>query len=103
MTRFVQIIEYTTSKPDELSALSARWRDSRAGDLGGPDRISVLSDRGHPGRYLTIAEFDSYENAMENSGRADTSDFAAQMAALCDGPPTFRDLDLVEQWEPVAH
>ncbi|MGN6301171.1 MAG: hypothetical protein ACTHN8_08785 [Angustibacter sp.] len=103
MTRFVQMIEYTTSHADELKELSEQWRSSRSHEPGGPDRLRVLTDRDHPGRYVTIAEFDSYERAMENSGRDDTSQFAGQMAALCDGPPTFRNLDLLEEWIPVAH
>jgi hypothetical protein len=31
---------------------------------------------------------------MENSRRPDTSEFAEQLANLCDGPPTFRNLDV---------
>lgn len=103
MTRFVQIIEYTTSKADELSTLSEQWRSGRGTDPGGPDRVTVLADRDQPGHYLTIAEFSSYETAMDNSDRDDTSQFASQMAALCDGPPSFRNLDVTEQWEPAAH
>ena len=54
------------------------------------------SDRDRPGYYFSIIEFDSYEEAMENSNRPETSEFAAQMAKLCDGPPTFRNLDVVD-------
>ena len=50
-------------------------------------RISATADRDRPGTYFTIVEFDSYESAMENSNRPETSEFAAKMAALCDGPP----------------
>jgi hypothetical protein len=31
---------------------------------------------------------------MENSKRPETGDFAGRMAALCTGPPTFRNLDV---------
>ena len=34
---------------------------------------------------------------MENYARPETSEFAAMMAALCDGPPVFRNLDVM--WE----
>lgn len=37
---------------------------------------------------------------MENSARPETSDFAARMAALCDSPPVFRNLDV--QWEDAG-
>ena len=99
MTGFVQIIEYRTSKPDEVRALSEDYRKAReALDDGSvaPGRVMACEDRDDPGRYLTIVEFESAEAAMENSKRADTSDFAAKMTELCDGPPTFRNLDLIE-------
>ena len=59
----------------------------------------ATADRDRPGTQSpTIpVEFDSYDSAMENSGRPETSDFAATMAALCDGPPVFRNLDVM--WE----
>jgi hypothetical protein len=42
-----------------------------------------------------VIEFDSYESAMENSNRQETAEFASKMAALCDGPPTFYNLDVM--------
>ena len=62
---------------------------------GGPERITITADRTRPGTYLTVVEFASYEAAMENSHRPETSDFAKGKAALCDGPPTFYDLDVL--------
>ena len=38
-----------------------------------------------------------YEAAMENSNRPETAEFAAQLAQLCDGPPTFRNLDVTRE------
>jgi hypothetical protein len=102
MAGFIQIIEYTTSKADEIRAMGEQWRDERSGDAQGPVRLVALADRDHPGRYLTIAEFTSYDEAMANSQRDDTSQFAQRMAELCDGPPTFTNLDVVDQWEPGA-
>ncbi len=43
-----------------------------------------------------IVFFDSYESAMENSNLPETQAFAESLAALLDGPPTFLDLDVVE-------
>jgi len=34
---------------------------------------------------------------MANSNMAETGEFAAQLASLCDGPPTFRNLDVVRE------
>ncbi len=101
MAGFVQIIEYTTSRPDEVKAMGEEWRAARGDDAQGPGRLVLVADRDRPGHYLTIVEFESYDAAMANSERADTSDFAARMAAACDGPPTFRNLDVIDQWETV--
>lgn len=96
MAGFVQIIEYRTSRPDEVAALSEQFRKTREaeGDGGAPVRVMECADRDNAGRYFTIVEFESYEAAMENNDRADTNEFAAKMMELSDGQPTFHNLDL---------
>lgn len=93
MARFVQIIEFKSSRIDEIRALvdegSPRLREGST-----VHRVTMTADRDRPGYYFTIAEFDSYESAMENSNRPETNEFAAQMAKLCDGPATFYNLDV---------
>ncbi|ADB33617.1 hypothetical protein Kfla_4599 [Kribbella flavida DSM 17836] len=98
MAGFVQIIEYRTAKPDEVVALMTEFRAQRqaSGEGPGPTRAMACVDRDTADRYVSIIEFASYEEAMENSKRSDTSEFAAGLAELCDGPPTFRNLDLLE-------
>lgn len=91
MTGFIQIIEWRTSRIDEVEALQDKWKDEHPDS--GPSRILVGADRDDPGRYVTIVEFGSYEEAMANSEDPRTGEFAAQMTELCDGPPTFRNLD----------
>ncbi|MGW7680695.1 hypothetical protein ACWGID_08160 [Kribbella sp. NPDC054772] len=97
MAGFVQIIEYRTSKPDEIAALMEDFAAKRAADADGasPARGITCADRDVPGRYFAIIEFDSYEEAMANSQRTDTSEFSAKMMELCDGPGTFYNLDQV--------
>ena len=51
-------------------------------------------------RYTTVIEFASYEDAMANSNHPDTGEFSAQMGALCDGPPSFVNLDVLMQERP---
>ena len=92
MGGFVQVIEWRTSRIDEADALQKEWR-ARYPEMG-PTRILVGGDRDDPGRYLSIVEFDSYENAMKNSQDPATGEFADRMAALCDSPPTFWNLDV---------
>ncbi|WP_037606307.1 hypothetical protein [Streptacidiphilus rugosus] len=92
---FVQIIEYTTSRIDELNALLDDWVERNAGNPLAT-RAMQTRDRDRENVYLNIVEFPSYEVAMANSDRPETAQFAAQVAALCDGPPVFRNLDLVQ-------
>lgn len=40
--------------------------------------------------------FDSYDDAMANSDMPTTQEFAQKMMGLADGPPTFYNLDVVE-------
>jgi hypothetical protein len=98
MAGFVQIIEYRTSKPDEVAAITEEFQKRRMaeGDGPAPTRGMTCADRDEPGRYFAIVEFSSYEDAMENSNRSDTSDFAARMMELCDGPARYYNLDVAE-------
>ena len=92
---FVQIIEYRTSKADEMQKVGDEWEAAASGDSKARRRV-LCQDRDNPGRYLNIVFFDSYEEAMENSNLPQTGEFAQRMMALADGPPTFYNLDVVE-------
>lgn len=101
MAGFVQIIEFKSSHIDELRALGDEFRAERLAQ-GGPAplvRGTFTVDRDRPGYCMNIVEFESYEAAMENSNSPETQKFAERMAELCDGPPTFYNLDLLETWE----
>lgn len=97
MAGFVQIVEFKSSKSEELMALGDEMEPQR--QSGTARRLVITADRDRPGHYFSIIEFDSYEEAMENSNRPETSEFAAKMAELCDGPPTFRNLDVQKTWQ----
>lgn len=91
--KFVQIIEYTTTKPDEAQAaldeFLAATKGKRANQSG-----TVARDRDRPDVYVNIIEFPSYEVAMENSEKPETKALAEKMMKIADGPPTFRNLDV---------
>jgi quinol monooxygenase YgiN len=93
MTGFVQIIEFKTSRFDEVKALAEEYDLTSQSD-NQARRVTLTEDRDRPGTYLNIVEFDSYESAMENSNRPETAQFSEQMMKLCDGPPTFYNLDV---------
>jgi hypothetical protein len=96
---FLQIIEYQTSKPEELQAVGEEFRALREAEGGpGPVQLFAGKDRDRDNVYLTIVRFPSYEAAMENSQRQDTGELSSRMAALCDGPPTFRNIDVMMQY-----
>ena len=102
MPRFIQTITYSTSRIDEVRALGEQLRDKRmsSGDPQKPIQISFCADRDVPNRYTTVVEFASYEDAMANSSHPDVAEFSQQMGKLCDGPPTFVNLDVLEQHNP---
>ena len=97
MTKFVQIIEVTTSRIDEIRELSEQYRAER-GDTAGPTRSLFTADRDRPNTYVNIVEFDSYEEAMANSEDPRTAAFAQKMSEFVDAPPVFRNLDVSETW-----
>lgn len=102
MGGFIQTISYTTSRIDEIRALGEELRNTRMASADGPKpiQISICADRDTPNRYTTVVEFTSYEDAMANSNLPETGEFAQQMAKLCDGPPTFANLDVLDQMRP---
>jgi hypothetical protein len=98
---FVQIIEYNTTRIDEIEALLEKFRaDSEGRQDVMPRSATIAADRDRPGFYLNIVEFDSYESAMENSNRPETAAFAAKLAELCTGPAKFYNLDIRRTMEP---
>ena len=95
---FIQVIEFTTVKPDEVRALTDEYRAATEGRRS-VVRATMGADRDEPDRFVNIVEFDSYESAMENSNLPETQGFARRMAELCDGPPRFLNLDVADSFE----
>jgi hypothetical protein len=92
---FIQIIEFRTSKFDEMKKTGDDWEAAAGSDSTAGRRV-LVQDRDQPGRYFNIVFFDSYEAAMENSNLPVTQEFSGKMMALGDGPPTFYNLDVIE-------
>ncbi|MCB9373547.1 MAG: hypothetical protein H6518_12340 [Microthrixaceae bacterium] len=93
---FVQVIEFRTSKIDEMRKVGEDWEAAAGGDSRARRRV-MCSDRDDPGRYLNIVFFDSYESAMENSENPVTQEYSQRLMELADGPPTFHNLDVIEE------
>lgn len=90
---FVQIVEVTSSRRAEIEALVEGWLRATEGRRTAR-RGTLTEDRDRPGTFLQIVEFDSYEDAMANGELPETTEFAAKLAALCDGEPAFRNLEV---------
>lgn len=97
MAGFVQIVEFRSSRFEELKKLSEEYEDT--GAARALTHGVVTRDREDPNLFRTIVEFPSYEAAMENSARPQTGEFANRMAGLCDGPPRFANLDVIHTME----
>lgn len=93
---FIQIIEYKTARIDELNAALDAWLDKTKGKRAAT-RGTQTRDRDAANTYVQIVEFPSYEEAMANSSLPETTEFAAQLAALCEGPPSFRNLEVIRE------
>jgi quinol monooxygenase YgiN len=98
--KFVQTIAWKTSRVDEMRAVAERFQaenpDSGPGFLG----LKMLKDRDRENSYLVVAEFESYELAMQNSARPEVDAFSKQMMALADEPPTFGNYDVIDENMP---
>jgi hypothetical protein len=94
--KFAQIIEFSTGRIDEFNAGLDKWMASTEGHRV-PHRAVLRGDRDVLNRYLLMVEFASYEQGMENSGRAETGEFAAFLAGISDSALTFRNLDVLRE------
>ena len=91
---FVQVMEYSTTHPSEMDALMDQWIAATEGKRTATHDMHT-KDRDHPGRYVDIVEFPSYELAMRNSELPETRRIAAQMRELCDADVRFLNLDVL--------
>jgi hypothetical protein len=94
--KFVQLIEFKTGDIDAFNRTLDDWLAKTTG-IRTVSRAMQGKDRDNEGTYINIIEFPSYEAAMENSNRPETAEFAASLAKLCDGPPTFRNFDVTRE------
>jgi len=94
--KFVQIMEFQTTRFDEMDALEAKWLAATEGRRTTVRQLKT-QDRDQPDTYLIIVEFDSYDDAMKNNALPETNDIAQEMAKLADRPATFRNLDVLDE------
>jgi quinol monooxygenase YgiN len=93
---FVQIIEFQADDADTIRALGQEWQQATEGKATA-QRVVVGQDRDDPTRFFNIVFFESYESAMANSELPGTQAMAEKMASIVSGPPTFHDLDVIDE------
>ncbi|MEV6394155.1 ester cyclase [Streptomyces sp. NPDC051907] len=91
--KFVQIIDCKTDRSDDMGRLMDQWVEQTKGRRTATHSL-IGKDRSD-GHVVEIVEFPSYEEAMKNSQLPETDRIFQEMVALCDGMPTFTDLDVV--------
>jgi len=94
--KFRQIVEFSTSRIDDFNTYFDEWITASDGDRI-PHRAVLLTDRDAENVYLLTVEFSSHEQAMENSVRPRTVEFAGFLGTISDGDLTFRNLDVVRE------
>ena len=95
--KFLQTIAWKTSRPDEMRALADRFQAENPGPQPGFLGLKMLKDRDQANSYLMVAEFESYDLAMQNSARPEVDAFSKEMIALADGPPVFGNYDVIDE------
>ena len=85
---FMQIIEITTDRIDDLTKLEDEWRvQARGRRTGIADWL--CADRSRPGRYFSVNLFPSHDAAIANGALPETDALAAQAMQI--GTATFHD------------
>jgi predicted ester cyclase len=92
--KFAQIIDFKTGRFDDMDRLMDQWVEQTKGKRTAT-RGLVGKDRADAAHFVEIVEFPSYDEAMANSKLPETERIFQEMVALCDGMPTFTDLDVV--------
>ena len=96
--KFVQIIQYETDDIDASIALDKEYLEKTEGKRAS-GRGLTCADRDNPGRYFTIVEFDSYEDAQKNNDMPETQEFAEKQMKNSKGEATFYNLDVLFEGE----
>ncbi|GAA3120540.1 hypothetical protein GCM10010521_04890 [Streptomyces rameus] len=99
---FVQLIDCRTSRLDEMNRLMDDWVQQTKGTRTATHAV-VGTDRSDASHVVEVVEFPSYEEAMRNSNLPETDRIFRGLLALCDGMPTFTDLDVVRDERLSEH
>ena len=91
-TRFFRLIEFQTSRIDDVRALHRRWLNETACTVAATS-MHMAGDCDRHNRYVWILEFPSREDAACIDALEETPYVAEQLSKLADGPAVVRNLD----------
>jgi hypothetical protein len=91
---FVQIIEYETTRAQEVDQLFADWLSATEGKRTATHELHA-QDRDNTSHFVDIVEFPSYEEAMRNNDLPETRSVAERMRSLCTSEPRFVNLEVL--------
>jgi hypothetical protein len=94
---FVQIIDFTTSRYDDVRKVMDEWTAATEGNRTAA-RWTIGKDRDRPNHYVQVVEFPSYTEAMRNNDLPQTKEFSQRITDLCDDV-TFYNIDAAETFE----
>jgi hypothetical protein len=95
---FIQIIEYRTDHAAEMLTVADEWERATEGKRWVLRRV-LCQDREDPRHFFNVVFFESYEAAMVNSNLPETDALSKRYMKLADGPPTFHNLEVVDDRE----
>ncbi|MGZ4675747.1 MAG: hypothetical protein ACXV8Y_04370 [Acidimicrobiia bacterium] len=90
---FMQVIEISTDRIEDLMQLEDEWRVAARGRRTGIADW-LCADRSRPGVYFSVNLFPSHDAAMENGALPETDSLAREAMQL--GEATFHDCDIVQ-------
>ncbi|MGO4601782.1 hypothetical protein [Terrabacter sp. 2YAF2] len=96
--KFAQTINFRSGRIADFDHYLDAWMARTEGDRI-PHRAVLTKDRDADDQYTLLVVFASHEQAMKNSNRPQTAEFAAFLAGICEGAPTFRNLDVLREVE----
>jgi hypothetical protein len=91
---FIQLITYSTNRPDDVDKILSEWIANTAG-IRTATRTRVGVDHDHPDRYVEILEFASAADAAINSALPQTYATHHAFAKLSTEGPHFTNLKVV--------
>lgn len=92
--KFIQLIDYQTTRVDEVQALLTSWI-ATTGGVRTATRTTVGRDRNDPTHFIAILQFPAYDEAMRNSDLPPTKKIHEEFVKLCVEEPKFIDLDVI--------